>query len=136
MVKMQIRAPKGILFAAVLLSACGSVSVASPADEAPEGSPIRKVDVLARKYEFEPEEIQAKKGEIVVLTLTSEDVTHGFKMEVEDREEEGIAIDVDLAPGQPVEVTFYAREAGVIPFQCSHLCGWGHFWMDGRIVVE
>ncbi|MCZ6602993.1 MAG: cupredoxin domain-containing protein [Planctomycetota bacterium] len=134
--RLKLRAQTGILFTAVLLSACGSVSVASPADEAPEGSPIRKVNVVARTYEFEPEEIQAKKGELVVLTLVSEDVTHGFKMKVQDREEEGIDINVDLAPGQPVEVTFYAREAGVIPFHCSHLCGWGHFFMDGQIVVE
>ena len=130
----MIIAPAGrcaaiLVAAACLLPACGTLPVAAPADRAPDGAPTRTVEVKARKFEFEPAEIAVEQGELVTLILESEDVTHGFGIAELD-------IDVDLPKGQPVEVKFYAERKGVIPFDCTHLCGWGHFGMDGTIIVD
>src|SRR5262249_40135747 len=38
----------------------------------------RVVAVTAKRFEFEPKEVHVKKGESVVLEVTSQDVTHGF----------------------------------------------------------
>ena len=112
-----------------VLAGCSSMPVAAPAGEAPQGAPTREVDVVAVKWHFEPEEIKVKQGEVVVLTLVSRDVTHGFKIKQID-------LDVQLPPDQPVEVKLYAKEKGTVPFSCSHFCGIGHLWMGGEIIVE
>ena len=114
---------------AVTASACGTIPVAAPAGKAPEGAPGRIVEVKARKYEFDPEEIRVRQGELVTLVLESEDVRHGFGSDDLD-------VEIDLPPGQPVEITFYAERPGEIPFHCTHFCGWGHLWMGGTIFVE
>ena len=38
----------------------------------------RRVEVVAKRFEFTPSEITLKKGEPVILVLTSKDVQHGF----------------------------------------------------------
>ena len=113
----------------LLLSACSSVPVAARAERAPAGAPVRNVEMTAEKYSFDPEEIHVEQGEIVVLTITSKDVKHGFKISQID-------LDVLLPPNQPVEVRLWAEKKGVIPFRCSKFCGWGHFGMNGEIIVK
>ena len=98
-------------------------------ERAPDGAPVRTVELKARRYEFEPSEIRVRQGDLVTLVLVSEDVTHGFGIAEID-------LDVDLPKGQPVEVRLYAGRRGEIPFECTHFCGWGHPGMDGTIVVE
>ena len=112
-----------------VLSACAGPPITAEADQAPEGAPTRTVEVTARKYEFDPAEVRVRQGERVTLILESEDVTHGFGLGELD-------IDVDLPKGQPVEVTFYAAVKGSTSFRCTHLCGWGHFGMNGEIIIE
>src|SRR5262245_59316271 len=40
----------------------------------------RTIHLVAKKFEFTPGEIKVKKGESIVLEVTSEDVTHGFSL--------------------------------------------------------
>jgi cytochrome c oxidase subunit 2 len=131
-------ARKGLFvgLAVLALFACAGCSVFSrggkAADEAmevPKDAPVRIVDVIARKYSFEPSSIRVKQGEMVVLQLTSRDVVHGIGIP-------SARIKADISPGQITEVHFYARKKGIISFQCSNYCGIGHFNMRGKIIVE
>ena len=40
----------------------------------------RVIKITAQKFSYEPNEIELKVGEPVVLELTSKDVTHGFNL--------------------------------------------------------
>ena len=41
----------------------------------------RRIEIVAKRFEFTPAEITIKKGEPVILALTSKDVQHGLKLE-------------------------------------------------------
>jgi len=89
----------------------------------------REIQVIARKYEFNPNTITVKRGERVKLTITAIDHDHGFKLEA-------FGIDKLLKKGQATTIEFTADKAGTFPFQCSHFCGMGHGKMKGQLVVE
>ena len=91
--------------------------------------PHQFVKMTAERYRFTPEEVHVKAGTIVTLEVTALDGTHGIAMK-------DFGIDVSLPEKHPVEVRFFASEKGEHSFSCSHLCGIGHFWMGGKIIVE
>ena len=84
------------------------------AQEAP-----KRVEVTAKRFEFQPAEITLKKGEPVVLVLKSEDVAHGLRF----RE---LNVDVKVAKGGTSEVQFTPVRTGDIVGHCSVFCGSGH----------
>lgn len=111
-----------ILFVAILGSATGMFAGAA---EAP-----RRIEVQASKFSFSPSEITLKKGETVVLVLTSTDATHGLKVTE-------LGIKTDIKKGQPTELTVTPTETGHFKGKCSHFCGKGHGSMTLDInVVE
>ncbi len=66
----------------------------------------------------------------VVITLTSKDVIHSFKV---------IAMRVtqDAIPGVPIPLHFTPNKIGIYQINCAQLCGIGHSSMaHGRIIVE
>lgn len=94
------------------------------------GNPtLKKFDISARKWEFEPDTIVVNKGDMVKLSITSEDVTHGFSLMAFD-------INEDLEPGETVNVEFVADKRGTFTFSCSVYCGSGHGGMKGTLIVE
>ena len=134
--KGTLGGPAGIAFLAASLVACAGCSTWSRGGKAgaaamavPKDAPVHIVDVIARKYEFEPSSIHVKQGEMVILQITSRDVVHGFGAP-------SAKIKTELPPGQITEIHFYARKKGIVPFQCTNYCGLGHFNMRGRIVIE
>jgi heme/copper-type cytochrome/quinol oxidase subunit 2 len=88
-----------------------------------------EIRVTARKYEFSPNEIKAKRGDHIRLVITALDRSHGFKLEA-------FHIDQKLQKGKPVTVEFTADQTGTFPFECSHFCGLGHQKMKGQLRVE
>jgi len=88
----------------------------------------RVINVTARRYAFDPNQIVVRQGETVQMTVTSQDVTHG--MDIPD-----YGINRRLEPHKPVVITFVADKPGVHPFHCSVFCGWGHFGMKGNLIV-
>src|ERR1700720_1161545 len=78
-----------------------------------------EIRVTARKYEFSPNVINAKRGDHVRLVITALDRSHGFKLEA-------FHIDQKLPKGEPVSVEFTADQAGPFQFECSNFCGLGH----------
>jgi cytochrome c oxidase subunit 2 len=90
----------------------------------------RVVEVVARKFEFEPAQIEVEEGERVRLVVRSDDGVHGIeikKFRVSKLVPRG---------GTPVTIDFVASAAGTFPILCSEYCGEGHEDMKGTLVVR
>jgi cytochrome c oxidase subunit II len=81
--------------------------------------PPRRVEVAAKRFEFTPSEITLKKGEPVILVLTSKDVQHGLKLDAFNQV-------VIAKKGESSQVQFTPAEAGTFIAQCASFCGSGH----------
>ena len=88
-----------------------------------------EIRVTAKKYEFSPNVIKAKRGDHIRLVITALDRSHGFKLEA-------FHIDQELPKGERVAGEFTADQVGTFPFECSHFCGLGHQNMKGQLTVE
>jgi cytochrome c oxidase subunit 2 len=101
----------------------------SQALSARQGTQPRVIEVTARRYAFEPAEIQVAVGEAVRLMVRSADGPHGIEikeMKVKKVLERGAdAVAIDLKPDT----------AGRFPILCSEYCGEGHDDMKGALVV-
>jgi len=85
-----------------------------PAQSAP-----RRVEVVSKRFSFEPGEITLKKGQPVVLVLKSTDVAHGLRF----RE---LNLEVKVDKGDTAEVPFTPTKTGDFVGHCSVFCGSGH----------
>lgn len=94
-----------------------------------EVSVVKEFSLRAKEWEFIPAEIRVSQGDEVVLTITSEDVEHGFFLPE-------FKISETLTPGTPVTVKFTADKTGTFTFRCNVFCGTGHGGMTGTLVVE
>jgi cytochrome c oxidase subunit 2 len=99
----------------IALTLLVSASFAHRDDEA---SP-RVVEIKAKRFAFEPSELTLKKGEPVVLRLSTEDVTHGLYLKP-------LKIDADITPGNVSEVKITPDQVGKFVAICDHFCGSGH----------
>jgi cytochrome c oxidase subunit 2 len=81
--------------------------------------PPRRVEVVAKRFDFSPSEITLKKGEPVILVLTSKDVQHGLKLDAFNQV-------VIAKKGESSQVEFTPGEAGTFVAQCASFCGSGH----------
>ena len=91
----------------------------------------RVVTILAERFTFTPSEIRVAVGTNLELRIHSNDTMHGFRI---------IGNDVNiLVPkrrqGEAV-VRFQAVDVGRYEFECSRLCGAGHNFMRGAIIVH
>ena len=88
------------------------------------------VPVLAERFSFTPSEIRVPVGVTLELRIRSDDTMHGFRIP-------GHGVNVAIPKRRQGEavVEFEARTAGRYPFECSRLCGAGHQFMHGEIVV-
>jgi cytochrome c oxidase subunit 2 len=91
----------------------------------------RVVEVTVERFAFFPSEIQLAAGEEVELVLESEDTAHGFHIA-------GTSTSVAIPKrGQGVRsVVVRFDEPGRYAFECSRMCGAGHHFMRGEIVVR
>ena len=89
----------------------------------------KEVSVAASKFEFHPSKVTAKRGQPLVLVLTSEDRIHGFKMP-------DFGLRSDIVPGQETRVPLMPDKPGSFTFFCDVFCGDGHEDMDGTLVIE
>ena len=89
----------------------------------------RVIEVVARRFTWEPAEIQVTVGERVRLVLRTADGLHGIELKK-------FKIAKEIPRGnKAVTVEFTADEAGRFPFFCSEYCGDGHDDMKGVLVV-
>jgi cytochrome c oxidase subunit 2 len=86
----------------------------SPAPDAP-----RRIEVSVKKFAYSPAEITVKKGEPVVLVLTTDDVAHGLKFKE-------LNLNAKVEKGKPAELAFTPDKVGDFVGHCSVFCGSGH----------
>lgn len=96
-----------------------------------QSSDSRRIEVVAKKFSFEPNEITIKKGESVTLVLHSEDATHGLVIDK-------LGIRAEVKKGQTEDLTIPPQSAaGTFEGKCAHFCGSGHGSMKFKVnVVE
>ena len=86
---------------------------------APSADAPRRIEVSVKKFAYSPSEITLKKGEPVVLVLTTEDVSHGLKFKE-------LGLDSKFSKGKPGELAITPDKAGDFVGHCSVFCGSGH----------
>jgi cytochrome c oxidase subunit 2 len=108
--------------------AVAATSVASGHAQTPRP---RQVRVVAERFSFTPSEITVTAGEPVELRLKSEDTAHGFRIR-------GIPVNVVIPKRghQDLIVSFRPDTPGRYEFECSRMCGAGHNFMRGTLIVR
>ena len=111
------------------LSSPGATAPQAPGHPAPPAPEPRTIDVLAKRFTFEPSTIEVAEGERVRLVVTSGDGVHGVEIKK-------FRVNKEIPRGgDPVVIEFTAGEAGRFPIICSAFCGDGHGDMKGLLVV-
>jgi len=92
--------------------------------------PVETVEIRVERFSFTPSQIRIAAGTTVDLRIRSEDTNHGFRV---------IGSDIDIVVPKrgrgTATVRFRAESPGEYVFECSKLCGAGHSFMRGTIVV-
>jgi cytochrome c oxidase subunit II len=109
-----------------LLAAGYESSVLVRGASAAEQTPV--IEIKASEFEFSPSEITLKKGQPVVLRLSSADRTHGILVRA-------LKIDRDIPAGKTIDIAVTPKSAGCFTGICNHYCGTGHGGMKLRLTV-
>jgi cytochrome c oxidase subunit II len=123
------------LVAATLTTGSGQAFSASSRQGTAAGSPAqsqepRVIEVIAKRFAFEPAEIEVTAGERVRLAVRTADGVHGVEIKK-------FKVSKEIPRGTaPVMIEFTATEAGRFPIVCSEYCGEGHDDMKGTLVVK
>ena len=136
-----------LLFSLVLAMplALTSATEARPAKPSAEEN-VQVINVIAKKYEFDPSPIRVKAGTRVELKITAQDHAHGFSLRQfpeggEKSGKPGLVFSSQrdcqkIEQGQTETVEFVAQTPGTYPFRCCVHCGWHHRSMKGQLIVE
>jgi cytochrome c oxidase subunit 2 len=105
------------------------LSMGAAGDIATARAERREIEVVARRFAFEPSEIQAAVGEPVRLLVTSADGVHGMEIKA-------VKVRKEIPRGgKIVTIDFTPKEAGRFPILCSEYCGDDHDNMRGTLIV-
>ena len=89
-----------------------------------------RIEIVAHRFSYTPNEITLKKDEPVLLVLRSADVTHGLEINE-------LNIKAEIKKGKKTEVKFTPTTAGQFVGRCAFFCGAGHGAMTLKVnVVE
>ena len=119
-----------IITATLLAAACGIAlaTVAPKTNLASAAVNPKVIEISAKKFQFTPSEITLKKGEPVILRMTSTDRVHGFMSKP-------FKIDTDIPPDKTTDVAITPETAGNFTIICDHYCGTGHSNMKMKVTV-
>ena len=85
--------------------------------------------MIATNFAFSPSALHFKKGEKIILKVTSEVGTHGVAIPE-------FHINEILRPGETVSIDIPTDKTGTFNFFCSVPCGAGHAMMQGTILID
>ncbi len=119
---------KRVLIAGALLMSATIISGLALYGRANALPAEREIHITAKKFEFTPDTINLKKGEPVVLVVSSQDRKHGFNVRA-------FGIRADVNPGGTARIRFTPNKTGKFTFSCDVFCGEGHEDMTGTMVV-
>jgi heme/copper-type cytochrome/quinol oxidase subunit 2 len=91
----------------------------------------RVIEINAERFQFWPSQVIVSEGEEVELRLRSDDTIHGFRIV-------GFGTNLEIPKrGHGYAVTrFTGSRPGRYTFECNRLCGAGHNFMRGVIIVR
>jgi cytochrome c oxidase subunit II len=114
-----------------LVSALVAIAATLGLAAASQPPQLRRVAIEAERFSFSPSRIKLTEGEEVDIVLRSADTAHGFKVEGTD-----ISIEIPKRGRGEAVVRYKASKAGRFKYECNRMCGAGHHFMRGEIVVE
>ena len=117
-----------MLVALPLFLMAGEPSSAARAAQA--GAP-RVIEISAERFQFWPSEVVVREGEEVELRLRSDDTIHGFRILGS-----GTNLQIPKRGHGYATTRFTGNRTGRYTFECNRLCGAGHDFMRGVIVVR
>jgi len=107
----------------------GSSVLVARQDPATATAP-REIQVVAKRFAFEPSRIEATEGERIRLLVRSADAVHGIEIKRHK-------VNRLIPRGEkPVVIDFVAGAPGTYEILCTEECGDGHDTMKGTLVVE
>ena len=108
-----------------------AVALLMPGANAGSQTQRRVVRVSAERFAFTPSRIVVDAGEEIELRVSSDDTAHGFRIA-------GTSVNVVIPKRGRGEmsVTFRAPEPGRYVFECTRMCGAGHHFMRGELLVR
>lgn len=116
-----------VVAAAVLMSLVAAGDL--PAAKQDPDRPV--IRISAERFSFTPSRITLAVGDEVEIRITSQDTAHGFRIVGSETD-----IVVPKRGAGEASVIFKADKAGRLTFECSRMCGAGHNFMRGEIIVE
>ena len=135
------------LFAILLLAFLSATLIARTQSSSAADSP-HVIEVMAKTFEFTPNEIHVKMGERVQIKLRTADRAHGIKLNIyaEGASEDGNPglifdhpqDDAKVEKHKERVIEFVAVRPGTYDFKCSVQCsmGHGHDRMTGKLIVN
>ena len=90
----------------------------------------RVIKLTVKRFEYSRKEIVLKRGEPVVVEITSLDVPHGFSVPDFNARAEIVL------PGKVSRVRFTPDRDGTFVYLCDIFCGSGHEQLEGRFIVR
>ena len=117
------------LFARLTIATVAAATCLSP--DTVRSQQRRVVRITAERFVFTPSEIVVEPGEEIELRLKSDDTAHGFRLS-------GTSVNVVIPKRGRSELVTVVRltEPGRYTFECTRMCGAGHNFMRGVIVVR
>ena len=116
------------MMALAVAAALAAVSLRAQSQAPPAG---QTVEVTAERFVFQPSEIKVAVGTTLTVVLKSDDTTHGFRIKGE-----GVNVAIPKRGRGTIEAVFTPAKAGRYTFECSRICGAGHGFMRGTLVVS
>jgi heme/copper-type cytochrome/quinol oxidase subunit 2 len=92
-------------------------------------TPHHEFAVAARRYAFEPATLEVHQGDLIRITLRTEDIPHSFVIDA-------LRVARRVTPEHAVTLEMFADQAGVFPFYCNLTLEDGCREMRGRLVVR
>jgi cytochrome c oxidase subunit 2 len=130
---MTRRHPGHLILTAALLTAAIPLTGSGhgmPGDASAQAQEPRVIEIVAKRFVFEPAEVDVTIGERVTLAVRSGDGVHGIEIKK-------FKVKKEIPRGaEPVMIEFTATEEGRFPILCSEYCGNGHDDMKGTLVVQ
>ncbi|MFO1372756.1 MAG: cupredoxin domain-containing protein [Candidatus Competibacteraceae bacterium] len=116
----KARLPMIGLFTIFLVAAISAYAIAQSTEHV--------IKIVAKRFDYTPNEITLKKGVPVILEFTTADILMGFNVP-------DLGIRTDIVPGQVSRIQLTPQKIGSFPFHCDIFCGVGHEDMQGVIIV-
>ncbi len=84
-------------------------------DPTPPISTVRTFEMVARQWDFDPATITVNEGDMVIISIKSVDVAHGFSISA-------FGVNERIDPGTASRIEFIADKKGTYSFVCSVFC--------------